>query len=149
MGKHSPNNEEDYFNIHLATMARLEDQGLVLHDGLEIEEIESRDGWELTGIIQCVSGIEIHVRKVIRRKDNGLVQTQTYKYHVMRNGEDAFRYCSPHAYMTWLDENNHRLHHHKHVYQAGEVIQTITFKSWDDVPTLGEVIDEALKLLEN
>lgn len=95
------------------------------------------------GSVRCRDGIRIDVEKELRilsgEGADAVVQTVRYRYHVSHEGlGNLFRYDSPHS--------GHREFHHCHRYDVfGDKTSTVNeLRSEEDIPTLGEVIVEAV-----
>lgn len=138
--KHGPNKLDNYLQIHETVMERLLRDGFVLADNLEF--IAVRGYLYLTGLIECLGGLRMQVRKEIRIwEDVGgpMAQTESYSYNAyLPDGSNIFRYDSPHP--------THNQEHHVHRYNpfgAEPLRNQLTFLLHEaERPTLGEAISE-------
>lgn len=113
--------------------------GFVVRDGVTFGE--PKGGYiTVQGQVQCLGGINIDVDKKLRiiggTGGNTRVKTSEYSYNLSVSGRgNRFRYDSAH---------NHRMHHHVHRFDS-EGRETGLYDIYDvnDVPTLGDVIEEA------
>lgn len=141
--KHGANSWEDYLAVHTSRLNNFLGH-FVVDDRLSFTRTSDQIYWD--GILVCVDGLEIHVRKrqaVTIRAGRPWVQTTDYSYQVLRRvGGSAFP-------LFRYDNAPHHEHpdaHHRHRYDANglEVHPTehIGENGW---PTLGEVIEEAFE----
>lgn len=121
-------------------MAQLERRGAVLSNGLSIGAA-GNSHITIIGDIRCVGGICVTVHKLLRVLDgegaNAKVQTVEYGYNVRVEGRgNLFRYDCPHG---------HRPFHHVHRFEvrSGDHEGTVDKIEPEDVPTLGDVLEEA------
>ena len=138
-GKHGPNRLGNYLQVHESCMTGLLREGFVVQDDCRFTILPSVV--ILEGVIVCLDGISLDVRKeidVLKGHGPGAqVQTQVFRYHAwVRGSHNIFRYESAHE---------HRPYAHKHVYDTfgyGQENQLIELRSQDEVPTLTEVLRE-------
>lgn len=120
-------------------MADLLAEGFVVQDDCRLTFLPSLV--ILEGVIICLGGITLEVRKEIQILDGrgmaAWVRTRRFRYHAwIRGGHNILRYESAHE---------HREHAHKHVYDSfgyGAEIAVIELPAEEEVPTLAEVIRE-------
>lgn len=141
-GKHRATYLSQFAKAHHNVLAQLVREGFVDEDhGLEFEAVPG--GLVLEGILDCADGaITVEVQKFVAyvlEADDPLVETRSYRYHVaLRGVGNIVRYESPH-------ETHNRAHHvHRYDLLAGDRGGEVRFlHDEEDVPTLGEVIEEA------
>ena len=140
--KHGPNRLSSYVEIHDTVMMHLHRAGFVLSNDLVFTPL--RDSILLEGQVECLGGLLVDVRKILSILEGlgaeSIVRTANYSYNVSLRGlGNVFRYDSPHA--------THNRFHHVHRYDIlnddrdGSVV---IIPDPNDVPTLGEVVDEAV-----
>ena len=153
--KHGPNRLDNYQLVHETRMQHLIASGFVLVDTTEF--LPNRGAILLVGAIGCLGEIHVEVIKTLAILDgdgpDATVQTESYSYNVaLRGVGNIFRYDSPHAMPGERDPVQHHNYHHKHVYDVlsgdkhGHVV---LIEREDDIPTLGEVIEEAAEWYYN
>lgn len=138
-GKHGPNRLANYLEVHDAWMQKLLDEGFVVEDRSEFTFLPSII--LLQGTIVCLEGLSVEVEKEIEvlrgRGPTAEVQTRKFRYHAWVRGiHNILRYDSPHG---------HRPYPHKHLYDtfgSGRESDIVTLEGEDQVPTLGEVLQE-------
>lgn len=153
--KHGPNRFDNYQSVHETRMQHLIDSGFVLVDTTEF--LPNRGAILLVGAIHCLGGIYIDVIKTLAILDedgpDATVQTESYSYNVTLKGVgNIFRYDSPHVAPGEKDFIQHHNYHHKHVYDVlngDKHGHTVLIEREDDIPTLGEVIEEAAEWYYN
>ena len=141
-GKHGPNRLSSYVEIHDTVMMHLHRAGFVLSNDLVFTPLHN--SILLEGKVECLGGLVVDVRKILNilggEGAEALVQTAHYSYNVsLRGVGNVFRYDGPHV--------THNRQHHVHRYDvlSGDHDGVVHFfESHEDVPTLGEVIDEAV-----
>ncbi len=133
---HGPNKLTDYIQIHETVMQRFLADGFVIRDGTGLFAYGA-GLFLLDGLIECLGGILLEVRKVLRHMDGRgasmRVQTVLYSYNALLPGRGCIlRYDSPHE---------HRPTHHVHRYDVlnGDKIGRIEPCAW---PHLGDVVEE-------
>ncbi len=143
---------EQYQVVHVSHLRRLQDEGLVLRDGLSFYESVDGSGKlalvTIRGRVACCDDVAIRVDKklkVRRGQSNRLeVVTNSYQYHAwvrQRLGtprRDLIRYDNSRAHDSRL---------HRHVFtRRGEQVEPVTLA---EMPTLGEFIRQAVKMVSN
>ncbi len=117
LDKHAWNSWENYQDVHRRYIESYLDH-FILKDDLAPSLTPDAAEWD--GVLYCVDGLEIHVRKlqdVSHETGRPMVRTRTYSYHVLRRVGPVF------------DEHGNQTGAAEHVGVEG----------W---PTLGEVIDQ-------
>lgn len=140
--KHSPTRLSTYLRVHNQRMEHLLRGGFLQSDDRLF--IVPGDGcFFILGDLPCDGGIDIDVDKRIvfidEDADDPLVQTVEYRYNVTLRGVGVvFRYDSPHQ------GHNQDNHVHRYDVLSGDRDGKVDFLFHEDeVPTLGEVVDEA------
>jgi len=145
-GKHQPTRLSTYLRVHSNYVAGFERDGFV-EPGHDLDFQPVPGGLLLEGEARCQGGLVVEVRKLLvpldDSSDDPEVQTRWYSYNVALQGVGTiFRYDSPVDH----DSAGHHRHHHVHRYDvlAGDREGRIKeLRHPDDVPTLGEVFEEA------
>ena len=100
---------ERYLTIHWASLRRLEDEGIVLRNGLSLREDRAANGElaeaDISGRIQCAGGVALQVREALeaRTRRDGRVEVRgvDYTYHAWRGAGSGqrllFRYDMAHG----------------------------------------------------
>lgn len=137
--KHGPNRLDNYTQIHDTCMQRFLRDGFIIAEALRFENLGN--GYiAIVGTIDCMGGVVLEVDKLLAIQEgegaDALVQTVIYTYHAHVAGQgNILRYDSPHP--------DHNQFHHVHRYKFdGDGADHVTELTWEDVPTLAEVVEE-------
>jgi len=147
LGKHSPARFNTYFKTHNNWMRGLKEEGFVLSDTLETVAIKGTPYMEMSGDIFLQGNLKMHVHKTLRAsKVAGVVYVETIKYAYnlsLQKVGNIFRYDNAHAHY------GHFFKDHKHEYEPPGVRKSlIEIRRKDEVPTLGEALNESRLFLD-
>lgn len=147
MRKHGRARLDTYFTVHANWMAKLKQEGFVLSDTLELTPIKGTPFLKMKGDIFLQGNLKMHVNKTLRVsavRGAPHVQTVEYAYNLsLQKVGNIFRYDNMHAHY------GHQSKDHRHQYEPpGKRKQLDEIRDEQDVPTLGEALNEARQYLD-
>jgi hypothetical protein len=145
--KHAAARLDTYITVHNNWMKQLSQEGLILDHNLDFAPIPGTPFLTLKGDIFLEGSLKMHVNKTLRvSKVRGepYVQTVEYAYNLsLIKVGNIFRYDNMHAHY------GHQSKDHRHQYEPpGERKRLDEIRDKDDVPTLGEALNEAREYLD-
>lgn len=145
---HEPYLYESYKAVHWRYITDLANEGLILHDGLDWDEVKIGRRLEsvyIRGLLTCSNGVMIRVNKELEvsRNNSGhlYVRGRDYAYHAWfkATNQEILRYDMAHQHQAGL---------HVHLVDPTTGEEQVTAIERDQLPTLGDFVRIAIARAE-